>query len=91
MALKVVVQRGRGGEWARRQAGKRDHSCKLDSNKAPLMSPLGNWRERERESKRERSVQCPPAGWIDVDFQSRWKCISRMGKLKVHYLVITIT
>ena len=55
------------------------------------MSPLGNWRERERESKRERSVQCPPAGWIDVDFQSRWKCISRMGKLKVHYLVITIT
>jgi hypothetical protein len=22
-------------------SGKKDHSCKLDSNKAPLMSPLG--------------------------------------------------
>ena len=55
MALKVVVQRARGRERGGRmgEAGgrreKRDHSCKLDSNKAPLMSPLGDWEERERE------------------------------------------
>ena len=57
VALKVVVQRARGRERERGgrmgEAGgrreKRDHSCKLDSNKAPLMSPLGDWEER-RES-----------------------------------------
>ena len=70
VALKVVVQRERG-EWARRaggRRGKRDHSCKLDSNKAPLMSPLGNWRRREQKREEKGASAARNAhlhrGWM---------------------------